>query len=699
MTGPRAKTAISLILAAALLMPQSALAEVAGAGSDATESSVASASSVAAATADTSSGAAATSDKQETIEEIYLDNLPASGEPDADEYDGFIYKMKDSASRSDVRRMERRIASLESETASETGEAAASDKDRASEAGTGDAAASASVETVVEGEVYRADSLETIEEVAEPDDIEYIEPDYIRSLAEYSATPDDTYFDRQKKALELLEIPKVWEQGYFGSGTDGSVTVAVLDSGVSEHPDLKNVLPGRRFLKGEEVNYEGDIDKHGTMVAGIIGAENNNGIGVSGAMPGVQILPICIFERKGEGIGASVSDIVKGIDAAAEAGADVINMSFGAKVPSKTEREAVARARSKGVILVAASGNEGVNSVMYPAAYSEVIAVGALDEDGVHADYSNYGSELYVAAPGTSIASTNPSSAGTAVNQAGEYGLSTGTSMSTPFVSALAAMAKSVDSEMTPSECETVIKQTAYDLGDPGFDNYYGWGLPSFARVLNALTICRDGHAYGEWETVKQASYLSDGTGRRTCASCGTAETRTIYKIGSVSFNRTAFAYNGKVQHPVVTGLVDRRGVSRTDIDYSATLTSPASSKVGTYRIKVTLKGDYAGTRSHVYRIPPRSTSITGLTRGRRSLRAKWSRRTEQVTGYQLRYSTSSKMNGAKTVTVKGARQNSRLLSRLKSGRRYYVQVRTYKTVNGTRYYSAWSGKKSARTR
>ena len=224
-------------------------------------------------------------------------------------------------------------------------------------------------------------------------------------------------------------------------------------------------------------------------------------------------------------------------------------------------------------------------------------------------------------------------------------------------------------------------------------------GLPSYARVLNALTVCRNGHDYSDWEAVKRASYLSDGTKRRACINCGTGETRTLYKIESVSFNLTSFTYNGKVQHPAVTALVDRRGVSRTDIDYSATLTSPASRRVGTYRIKVTLKGDYAGTRSHIYRILPRSTSITGLTSGRRALRAKWSRRTEQVSGYQLRYSTSSKMTGAKTITIKGSGRNSRTLSSLKSGRRYYVHVRTYKTVDGSRYYSAWSARKSVKVR
>ena len=451
MNRPRAKAAISLILAASLLMPQSVWAVIARAGSESTETLVDSTSSDA-------------SGQPDTIEEIYQDNLPASVEPDSDEYDGFTYKLNDSASRSDVRSMERRIAALDPDAGSETDE----ETDETIETGE-------SVETVVEGEVYRADSLETIEEVAEPDNIECIEPDYIRSLAEYSATPDDSYFDRQKKALELLEIPKVWEKGYFGSGDNSSITVAVIDTGVSEHPDLKNVLPGRRFLKGEEVSYEGDIDKHGTMVAGIIGAENNNGMGVSGVMPGVQILPICIFERKGDVINASVSDIVKGIDAAVEACADVINMSFGAELPSKTEREAVARALSRDVILVAASGNDSKESMMYPAAYSDVIAFGALDEDGVRAVFSNYGSELYVAAPGTSIASTKPSSSGSTVNQTGEYGIGNGTSLSTPFISALAAMAKSVDSEMTPSEFESVLNQTAYDLGDPGFDIYYGW--------------------------------------------------------------------------------------------------------------------------------------------------------------------------------------------------------------------------------
>jgi subtilisin family serine protease len=206
----------------------------------------------------------------------------------------------------------------------------------------------------------------------------------------------------------------------------GSVKVAVIDTGVrGDHEDLQGaVLSGRDYV---QPGGDGRVDPggHGTHVAGIVAARVNNGRGIAGAAPKARILPVRVLDGNGAG---HASNVVDGIIWAADQGAKVINLSLGTGSPFEPFRTAIQYARSKGAVVVVAAGNSALtgNQPVYPAAYPEAIAVGAVDRQLRRAPYSNYGSYVDLAAPGDAIVSTYGSGSKA-------YAWASGTSMATPY--------------------------------------------------------------------------------------------------------------------------------------------------------------------------------------------------------------------------------------------------------------------------
>ena len=277
--------------------------------------------------------------------------------------------------------------------------------------------------------------------------------------------------------LATVRATDAWA-GSTGSG----VTVAVIDSGVdTDHPDLAGqVLPGADFITGTEGRAI-DPHGHGTHVAGTIAALAGNGVGVTGLAPSARILPIRVLNASG---GGYMSDVANGIVYAADHGADVINMSISATVPVEAVTGAVAYARSRGVVVVAAAGNarSSGNPVSYPAADAGVLAVAATDSTDRVAGYSTRGWYVDVAAPGSDILSTYPAATGSA------YRRMSGTSMAAPHVAALAALLKGADRGLTPDRIEEAITTSAADLGAPGRDDDFGAGRIDAAAALAAVT-------------------------------------------------------------------------------------------------------------------------------------------------------------------------------------------------------------------
>ena len=274
----------------------------------------------------------------------------------------------------------------------------------------------------------------------------------------------DTYRSRQWDFAKL-KVAEAWQRS-----TGAGVTVAVIDSGVdATHPDLAaNVLSGYDAI-ADRAGATVDNNGHGTHVAGTIAAVTGNNVGISAIAPDTRILPVKALGSNGSG---NMSDAAEGIIWAADRGAQVINMSLGSTTKVTAVTNAIQYARSKGVTVIAAAGNSRSSGspISYPAADNGVIAVAATDANDRYGTYSNSGSYVDVAAPGSNILSTSPVALGSS------YMSMSGTSMASPHVAAVAALLKSKDPALTPDRLEAALESTAVDLGIKGFDPDYGSG-------------------------------------------------------------------------------------------------------------------------------------------------------------------------------------------------------------------------------
>jgi thermitase len=282
--------------------------------------------------------------------------------------------------------------------------------------------------------------------------VEAVDYNYLR---EPSFMPNDPRLGNQW-GLTSTRFDGAWNAAK-GSGAK----VAIVDSGVySKHPDIGGIIAQRDFVEDDAV--ADDDYGHGTHITGIAGALTDNGKGVAG---GCFECGLIIAKVMGAGGSSTDSQIVKGINWSVNHGADVVNLSLGGPADSNVLRTAVNRAYDRDAVVVAAAGNEGMNEPRYPAAYSNVIAVGATTTDGKLASFSTRGDWVDLVAPGTGILSTSKS---------GSYDRQSGTSMSAPFVSGLAGLLASQG--LSANSIRQRMQSSARDLGPPGHDPYFGHG-------------------------------------------------------------------------------------------------------------------------------------------------------------------------------------------------------------------------------
>jgi len=285
------------------------------------------------------------------------------------------------------------------------------------------------------------------------------------------------------------------------------VVVAVLDTGVAyathgkyrKSPDLSKTtfVQGYDFIDHDI--HADDPQGHGTHVASTIAEATNNGFGLTGLAFGVRIMPVRVLDAQGEG---DAGTIAKGVRWAVRHGAKVINLSLefstdvtASEIPALIK--AIDYAHAKGAVVVAASGNEAYTAVAYPARANYVISVGATTEHGCLADYSNQGRGLDLVAPGgggdTDTMPDDPDcrpddtpghdiSQITYVDAKRHFGIDReeGTSMAVPHVSATAALiiaSGAIGKDPRPTAVLQRMEATAHDLGAPGYDTAYGWGL------------------------------------------------------------------------------------------------------------------------------------------------------------------------------------------------------------------------------
>jgi len=319
--------------------------------------------------------------------------------------------------------------------------------------------------------IYKIPKLGEIAPLAE-----FEQPGDTKTASSSLGEPNDPMYSKQWH-LHNIGVVGAWKQTK-GSG----ITVAVIDTGITRVRDLAET----KFVKGydfvsdrEEVK---DDNGHGTHVAGTIAQATNNYYGVAGIAYEASLMPLKVLNEYG---GGTVADIAAAIKFAADNGANVINMSLGGGGESRLMKEAIEYAHAKGVVIVAAAGNESQNSAAYPARYPHVIGVSALGPDGEKAPYSNFGAGVDISAPGGSDAGkvlqqTIDPETGDAVF----LGLQ-GTSMAAPHVAGVAALIQAAGVKQ-PDDVLKVLKASARSVQDDGL-NYYGAGqLNAEAAVTRA---------------------------------------------------------------------------------------------------------------------------------------------------------------------------------------------------------------------
>ncbi|OLD38874.1 MAG: hypothetical protein AUI83_23560 [Armatimonadetes bacterium 13_1_40CM_3_65_7] len=250
----------------------------------------------------------------------------------------------------------------------------------------------------------------------------------------------------------------------------------MLDTGVDgTHPEFSG-----KMLTGTNCTAEpGTPLAHGTHVAGIAAAIGNNGAGIAGISWNAGILPVKVCTTSG----CTNTDIACGVAfvttfATTTPGVKVVeNVSLGGPGYAQQLKDAFDNAVQNGVLVVASSGNDGKSTVLFPAGYPGVMAVGASTPTNDRAVFSTYGSHLSVIAPGVDIYSTIPG---------GGYSLMSGTSMAAPHVAGVAALIRAGNPTLTPSQVRAQIEQTATHLGSPGFNPQFGWGLVNAAAVVGS---------------------------------------------------------------------------------------------------------------------------------------------------------------------------------------------------------------------
>ena len=209
-------------------------------------------------------------------------------------------------------------------------------------------------------------------------------------------------------------------------------------------------------------------------------------------------------------------------------------------------------------------------------------------------------------------------------------------------------------------------------------------------------TVCE---ITGEHNFVKpKATFGGTVFGYSECSICYISNGfYEIPGIDTVNLSKSTYTYDGKVKKPNVI-VKDVNGNTIDSENYTVKYAS-GRKNVGSYKVTVTFKNDYYGSITKTFKINPKGTTLSSLSKAKKAFTVKWKKRTTQVTGYQIQYATNKKFNSAKKVTVTSNKTDSKKITGLKAKKTYYVRIRTYKTVNGTKYYSGWSSYKTVKTK
>lgn len=444
------------------------------------------------------------------------------------------------------------------------------------------------------------------------------------------------------------------------------VTVAIVDSGINKSHEMfsgrtilsksKAFLSNSADIPSSSYDYYDDSNYgHGTHVAGIV---------ADGTPNQVQFLIIKVFNKQGTG---SALDTLQAFEYAHSCGVDIINFSGGVQVASDASESSLNELKkilqnywTNGTLLVCSGGNDTENlenTKQFPAYFPYNISVSATYYDSTDPDFyfnlygwNNCGEQLDFTAPGSEIVSA--SNKGNT-----QYARMSGTSMASPQVAAAAADIKLVNPKATPAELKLLLRAIAvHPMPSLAPDPDLGYGMPIFSK----------------------------------------GESPKLIRTRKITLSATSFVYNGKARKPTVTV---KSGSTKLKSGSSFTVKYTNNKKVGTARVTITGEGLYAGSITKKFTIKPKGTSLKKLSAGSKKLTVRWKKHSVQTSGYQIKLATNSKFTkGKKTVTVSGKKKVKKTITGLKAGKKYYVKIRTFKTVSGKKYFSAWSKVKTKKT-
>ncbi len=317
-------------------------------------------------------------------------------------------------------------------------------------------------------------------------------------LFKISFTPNDAEYGSVNKRwhLDVINSEQAWDLETGNS----NIKVAVLDNAVwTGHPDLVNKIIAEVDVADNDNDAtpgsQTGMWSHGTHVSGLVAAETNNSIGIASIGYDISILAVKCAENTSTG--QSVSSGYEGIVWATDNEADVINMSWGGSFYYQTGQNTVNYAYNKGVVLVAAAGNDNVSTLHYPSAYNHVISVASTDSDDEKSGFSNYGASIDICSPGGYNASWQAIYSTTYTNAPNAtYDDYPGTSMASPIAAGLCGLMLSADSSLTPEKLEAILKVTCDNIytQNPGYTNLLGAGrINAFAAITAVIDSLTNG--------------------------------------------------------------------------------------------------------------------------------------------------------------------------------------------------------------
>ncbi len=567
------------------------------------------------------------------------------------------------------------------------------------------------------------DLAQVMEQLADSENVAYVQPNYIYKLDTASADPSDTaaggansadaassadptdaasdaadlsgtlsdaedpYYDARYQYFHtLMDTKGAWDL-LEKNGISQSTIVGVIDSGVdADHADLAGnlILEDGKFRSYSGSSYEmtdSDIvsNGHGTHVAGIIAGVYGNGRGGAGAASGIRndyckVLPVRIVGSDGT---LDTNSVINGISHAVASGARVINLSFGSDVPDRAVGKCIsANYYNNNIVFVGSAGNKDSRELgfdldngtkrlechNYPADMKEVIAVCNIDRDALMHVSSYTGLCKDVSAPGTLIYSTIPYNSAAANPYT--YGALTGTSMSAPMVSAVAALMLDANPDLTPAEVRNIICGTAVNDGDYYTQNEMGYGRVDARACVEAAYKARDAFTDAPSLSIK-AYYAGEPEPYVTSQRSVSTITRSVSRVPST----TVKGAKRSIQIKLKRASLVTETVTETTSKYFTGLVGTTTTRKET--------SSTSGVRYQVY-------VQYGAGVRTYSIAAK-KKKTGSVVSYTPKKSTVS-------ITIKKFGSG-----RLRSGRTCYVAVRAYKKVNEKYLYSKWSKLKKVR--